>query len=296
MPNRVDIRKLLAEEPETFLRQSMLEQLAVLHVISNDELIAGDAEVIHDFRVAIRTLRTRLKFFRPYFKKPAQIKYWSKELRWLDKHIQNARDVEVQIETLDFVATEKLESLVSKPSKYHQFRNHFVALRAELSEQSKTSRRNLDAALTSDRKQKLFDEFKTGLLRSEVKAKRILELESQLHAKLATQLSKINEKFDRPNFYQKNAQELHAVRLEFKSARYLAESIGIESRELADAQNLLGHINDLSALHDWLEKHLFSEGNDRKTVLALAMSTSRLLQIHRVELSEISLTSKPMSY
>lgn len=266
----------------------MLEQLAVLHVITDDELLSGDPEIIHDFRVAVRTLRTRLKFFAPYFKHPSQIKAWSKDLRWLDKHVQRVRDIDVQIETLQLVAADKLQSLISKPSKYNEFRSQVLDLGGELNGRSEVYRQNLTRVLTSTRKRELFAEFKTGLLRADIKAKRVRDLGFNLHEQLALHQSKINATLGSANFYRKKAKRLHELRLECKRARYLAQSIGVDASRLATTQELLGRINDLSLLNLWLEKHLYGSQKDRKTILALMMATSRYIEMHRSELSQIA--------
>ncbi len=284
MPNRVDIRKLLAEEPETFLRQSMLEQLAVLHVISNDELLAGDNAVLHDFRVAVRTLRTRLKFFRPYFKKPDQIKLWSHELKWIDEHVQRLRDIEIQSALLNLVAAEKLQNLISKPAKYQMYRKGVLALQKELAGASEAAKAKLEIAVQSNRSARMFEDVKIGLLLATFNSKKLAKLSEELTQLHATKVKAISKALQKPGLSKQSHKKLHSLRLDCKRARYLGEAIRSPLKHLAEAQTVLGEINDLSILSKWLEPRAMQRRRDRKLIILLLLEVNQTIANRRSQL------------
>ena len=287
MSNKADHRKLLREDPEAFLRQSLLDQLAVLHVVTTQDLLGDDPEVLHDFRVAIRTLRSRLKFYAPYFKKPRRILAWSKELKWIDTHSQTLRDLDVQIELLQIVAEDRLQNLMSKPAKYQDYRKQVLTLRSELVAAVDIARVKLAETLESKRKTEFFAEFKTGLLLAELKPKKVADINQDLSSQLKMSTQAIDQKLARPNLQSQSSKKLHTLRLDCKRARYLAEAIGADSRELVRIQDLLGQINDLAVLNNWLKSKVFARRRQRKVLLSLVLQTNALLEKQRALLGEL---------
>jgi CHAD domain-containing protein len=288
MPNRGDLRKLLIDDPEAFVRHSLLEQLAVLHVTSDEDLLGDNPEMLHDFRVAIRTLRSRLSFFAPYFKKPAVVAAWAAELKWLDNQLQGLRDIDVQIALLEVIAADRLQNLVSKPARYQAYKLQVLALKKELEIAAGPARLKVAAAVRSKRKQKLLTEVKKGLLLVDVKPKRISRLGNELNALLETQIRQISRKTRKPKFAEQSTTKLHSLRLDCKRTRYLAETLGHASQKIAYAQTLLGQINDLAILNSWLKARIFNRRRDRKVIVSLLMQTDQLMVNYRAELKNLS--------
>jgi CHAD domain-containing protein len=284
----MDARRLLAEDPEAFVRKSLLDQLAVLHVVTTTELLGDDPEVIHDFRVAIRTLRSNLAVFAPYFKKPAKIAAWAKELKWLDGYIQKLRDIEVQVQLLGMVGEDKLQNLISKPSHFQAYRKQVLSLQSGFGAGAAEARAKMAKALGSNRKTKLFVEISTGLLLAELKQKKIKHLSSDLHGLLNEQVVTIAAKLAKSTTQAKSFRELHSIRLDCKRARYLAEAIGSDARDLAVVQDLLGQINDLANLNSWLKARLLGRRRQRKIMLSLVQQTELRLERHRAELGDVA--------
>jgi len=285
----MDARRLLADDPEAFVRKSLLDQLAVLHVATNAELLGDDPEVLHDFRVAIRTLRSNLDVFAPYFKKPAKIAYWANELKWLDGYLQKLRDTEVQVELLEMVAEDKLQNLISKPGQFQAYRKHVLSLQSGFGAGVAAARAKLAKALTSNRKNKLVAEMRTGLLLAQLKQKKIKHLNRDLHDLMNKRVLEVSARLANATQQPQSYKKLHSLRLEFKRARYLAEAIGTDSHDLAVAQELLGQINDLATLNSWLKARLLGRRRQRKIMQSLVLQTELLLERHRAELGQVSI-------
>ena len=291
MPNQAITRKLLAEDPEAFITQSLLEQLAILHVIDNAELLSGQPEVIHEFRVAVRTLRSQLKFFSPYFKNGLQVLAWSNELKWLDGHFQIVRDIDVQLGLLDAVSQDRLKNLVSKPAKYETYRKQVIALRGEIESTAAPAKQKLERALHSERRSKLFAEFNKGLLLAEFKPRRTAKMSRQLNELHSNQVHAISKQLGRTNVAKLSFKKLHAIRLDCKRARYLAETMAESAGDLAKAQSLLGEINDLSILSKWLEPRAMQRRRDRKVIILLMLEVNQMIANRRSQLPTLKITS-----
>ena len=264
--SRVQLRELLGQDPEAFIRQSLLDQLAVLHVMTDQELLGENPESLHDFRVAVRTLRTRLKFYEPYFKNSAKIAGWLRELKWLDAQIQPLRELEVQIELFDEITQDTLQKFASKATKHKALTKRFLALRVELARPLFATRQKMQFALMSERKHRLLTVVKTGLLLAEIKPKKVLTLEATLMAKLSKRTDRLQQLTSNPNFANQNFKQLHAARLNFKRTRYLAEAMGLASKPFADSQTLLGEINDLANLASWIRAKTAMQARLRKPI------------------------------
>ena len=275
--SRVHLRELLGQDPEAFVRQSLLDELAVLHVMTDQELLGENPESLHEFRVAVRTLRTRLKFYEPFFKNRAKINHWLKELKWLDSRIQPLRELEVQISLFDEIAQDTLQIFVAKPAKHQELKKRLGVLRAELCKPMFETRQKMQFALLSERKHHLLANIKTGLLLAQIKPKRVFELEALLMKELAKRVDQLQKMTDKPNFAKLSFKKLHVARLRFKRARYLAEAMGLSSKTFADSQTLLGAINDLANLDIWVRSRMATLGRKRKLMGAfIAEIDSRL--------------------
>ncbi|MEY4367068.1 MAG: hypothetical protein RLZ28_483 [Actinomycetota bacterium] len=277
--SRVQLRELLGQDPEAFVRQSLLDELAVLHVMTDQELLGENPESLHEFRVAVRTLRTRLKFYEPFFKNRSKINKWLKELKWLDSRIQPLRELEVQIALFEELTQDTLQLFVSKPAKHQELKKRLNALKTELSKPMFETRQKMQFALLSERKHRLLTDIKTGLLLSQIKPKKILLLEDVLLKELAKRVDQLQKVTEKPNFAKLSFKKLHGVRLNFKRARYLAEAIGLASKSFADSQTLLGDINDLENLDVWVRSRMATLGRKRKLMGAfIAEIDSRLTE------------------
>jgi len=283
----MELREILGQDPEAFVRQSLLDELAVLHVMTDQELLAENPESLHEFRVSVRTLRTRLKFYEPFFKNRSKITGWLKELKWLDSQIQPLRELEVQISLFEEITQDKLQNLVSKPSKYQDLKKHFMSLKADLSKPLFETRQKMQFALLSQRKHRLLADIKTGLLLAEMKPNKVLKLEEMLTSKLTKRSNQLQKLTSKPKFVKQSFKKLHAVRLSYKRTRYLAEALGLPSKNFADGQDLLGAINDLANLGSWLRARASTMRRNRRLMLGLIIAVDGRIDEKRRELSSM---------
>lgn len=285
--SRMELREILGQDPEAFVRQSLLDELAVLHVMTDQELLAENPESLHEFRVAVRTLRTRLKFYEPFFKNRSKITGWLKELKWLDSQIQPLRELEVQIALFEEITQDKLQNLVSKPGKYQDLKKHFMSLKADLSKPLFETRQKMQFALLSQRKHRLLADIKTGLLLAEMKPNKVLKLEEMLTSKLTKRSNQLQKLTSKPKFVKQGFKKLHAVRLSYKRTRYLAEALGLPSKNFADGQELLGAINDLANLGSWLRARASTMRRNRRLMLGLIIAVDGRIDEKRADLETL---------
>lgn len=211
------------------------------------------------------------------------------ELKWLDRHVQALRDIDVQAQLLHMVAAEKLQNLVSKPAKYQTYRNEVLALRSELAAASDVARAKLAVAVQSKRKAALFDDFKKGLLLTTFKPKKLASLSQDLTEALSGKQKVTFRELRKPALAKQSYKKLHSLRLECKKARYLAEAIGAPASQLTKAQSILGDINDLAVLNEWLKARILGgqRNRNRKVVLSLLIQTEILIEQHRLSLAKL---------
>jgi CHAD domain-containing protein len=252
--------------------------------MTDQELLAENPEALHEFRVAVRTLRTRLKFYAPFFRNSAKIARWLKELKWLDAQIQPLRELEVQIEIFDEITQDKLQNLVSKPGKHQDLKKKFAALRVELTKPLFDTRQKMQFALLSARKHQLIADIKTGLLLAQMKPKKLLDLEATLALELTRRAEKLEKLISKPKFAKQSFKKLHVARLSYKRTRYLAEALGLPSKTFADGQDVLGEINDLAHLVAWLRARVAKTRRNRRLLLSLIITIDGRIDEKRVDL------------
>jgi len=232
-------------------------------------------------------LRTRLKFYEPFFKNRSKITGWLKELKWLDSQIQPLRELEVRISLFEEITQDKLQNLVSKPGKYQDLKKHFMSLKADLSKPLFETRQKMQFALLSQRKHRLLADIKTGLLLAEMKPNKVLKLEEMLASKLTKRSNQLQKLTSKPKFVKQSYKKLHAVRLSYKRTRYLAEALGLPSKNFADGQELLGAINDLANLGSWMRARASTMRRNRRLMLGLIIAVDGRIDEKRRELSSM---------
>jgi len=218
-------------------------------LLANEPGVRGalDIEFLHDFRVAVRRMRSALTQVRGVFA-PEQVELLGRELAWLGRVTGPKRDHDVLLETLD----DYLEGLPEWA------RQGLEGLRSCLRAQEGHVQEELVAALDSERYRTLVGEL--GLLvrapkrrgpepvnapRSiaEVAAERLLEVAKMVRRKAAA---------IRP---ESPTEEVHRLRIKAKKYRYLLEmfrslypagEFAEEIKTLKQLQDVLGTYNDLA--------------------------------------------------
>lgn len=255
-----------------------LTELANAHPL----VMAGNSpEALHDFRVALRKLRSNLKSLDEFFEDQNTLKDLEDRLGWLDNIISAARDADVLQGTVD--AALKALRLPEDRTVVH--------LRTVLKDQILNARARLEVGLKSKKTHDLLVDLTSFLRLSPLNDERVAEYESYL-AKLNQKRSKkLAKRVLATDLRNASNARLHSIRIECKRVRYLAEaSLPVLSKNeqkhieaLIKAQTMLGLHNDLAVAIRWtktvakksevkpgLRKHLIEqltktqEVNDRR--------------------------------
>jgi len=226
------------EEVSRILVLSLLDDaLAAAERLGNPH----DTEALHDFRVALRRLRSCIRDYRPYLKDsiPKKVR---KELRDLASSTNTARDAEVQLAWLNAQSDKLNESehkgfawLVKRfdEKDVEPYPERFERVMAQLARTRKTLTKNLSSwkvYLDATTKRDPFKAVIGSLMQKRV-------------GSLSAQLREIRTAED-------NAQA-HAARISAKRLRYLVEPIGKAVPETTPLVERLKELQDsLGDLHD----------------------------------------------
>jgi CHAD domain-containing protein len=279
--NRGVQAKLGVDQGEVFLRSIFLTHLAELSRAHPLVVADNNPEGLHDFRVALRKLRSNLKSLGGFFKEKSASQEFVERLDWLDDLISKARDADVLSNTI----SQALADL-----RFPEDRT-ISQLRSVLNEQVLNARVRLEVGFKSKKTHDLLVDI-TEFLRTTA-------LDTDLTADYQEQITKLNHKRSKRlakkvlglNLRNATNSQLHAIRIECKRLRYLAEAslpvLGKNEQKHIDAlikaQALLGLHNDLATAIKWtktaakkaevkagLRKHLIEqlsktqESNDRR--------------------------------
>jgi CHAD domain-containing protein/CYTH domain-containing protein len=207
--------------------------------------LQGDLRALHDFRVALRKLRSHLRIYQPWLRESVRPKR-IRQLRRIARSSNPARDLEVlierlrELEELNLNEAAGVDALVQEFERKHaghaqEFRDvalqHFPQLARQLLVGFSTYAANLE--LDGDHEER----FGT------VAARLCARLRDELRAHLVNVLS------------IEHQSEAHEARIAGKKVRYLLDPFARESKEAEEAiaavkvfQDTLGHLHDLHVL------------------------------------------------
>lgn len=221
-------------------------------------------EAVHQLRITIRRLRALIDVYSPWIK-PRWHRQLVTELQWLGHSMGPVRDADV-------LTTETLPALrLEYPDV------DWIAVDAHLSKVRSDARAQAAAALTSERQRALhrllrdaFGVHDNG--RADARAAKALRRPSRTPGKRPRALAKhahnvLRERYiglfpDCRQLAMLDTEQLHALRVQIKKARYSAEALTPWLRKsvrspyhetLRTAQTLLGHINDAAVAQRALE-------------------------------------------
>lgn len=234
---------LLALPPALAVQRLVLAQLDAAITASARIASRDDTEALHDFRVALRRLRSVLRVYAPWY--DAVPKNLHKRLRRLAHATNAARDTEVLIEWLRRVqprlkagARPGCAWLIMRLAKRQRTANR--AVRNLVHKEFSALVPRLRAAL---RTQKEGRDVIAGVTFAQVIDERL----SVYCAELAAELASIGSAADR--------EELHAARISGKRLRYLLEPLrgsvpGVVAlvNSMKSFQDRLGELNDRFAM------------------------------------------------
>ena len=252
---------------------------------------AGDADAIHDMRVATRRLRATLRTFRPLFDR-ARTDPLRAELRWLARLLGDARDGDVLAERLGAAIAAEPPELVIGPVAA-RVRNRLAADAAQAAQR-------LAAGLDSDRFAALRRELDAwsrvavvaGAAGPEPAGRRRLRRRARWALRRADHRLDVAEPTPTPTPATNgenrasgkdstpgpndNDRRLHEARKAYKAARYAAEAVeplggppaGKLIKRLKRLQDVLGEHQDTLVARDLLRDHgmrAYGEGDNAFT-------------------------------
>jgi CHAD domain-containing protein len=213
-------------------------------LIANDPATRlGDAEGLHQMRVAARRLRSDLRTFRPIVDQ-AWAKALSDELRWLGSALGEVRDADVQLIRLETLAPDVLAALepVSRRLRTHQ----------------SDARESLLADVRTERYVTLLERL-VDAVRNPMLVSRATDPNKKVLPKLLRRAWKrLEPQAERLDSASPN-DAYHAVRIRAKRVRYAAEAIAPALGKAAltrlaeaatDLQDLLGEMHDEVVMAD----------------------------------------------
>jgi CHAD domain-containing protein len=176
---------------------------------------AGDADAVHDMRVATRRLRSHLRTFRKLFDR-SRTEPLRDELQWLGGVLGAVRDGDVMAERLgEAVAAEPAELVVGPVAEQ---------IRHRLSMRTSKARKDLIAALDSPRYALLLDALDELATAAPSKPPRAGRLRRLAHRAIRRADRRLDAAVDTEGD-DRNVR-LHDARKAYKRARYAAEAVG----------------------------------------------------------------------
>jgi CHAD domain-containing protein len=212
---------------------------------------AGDADAVHDMRVATRRLRSTLRTFAPILD-PALVGGLDGELKWLAETLGKVRDLDVLADRLAAAVGQLPAELVIGPVAER--------IRERLAAQAAPAREALVAALDSDRFADLTRSVAALAERgqtSEVGQPRLRRLARKAVARADRRLAAADE---REAGTPEREELLHDARKAYKRARYAVEVVAPEEgdparrlvKRLTRLQDVLGAHQDAATADDRL--------------------------------------------
>jgi len=227
-----------------------------------DLAASGDAEALHQMRVAIRKLRAALRLFAsvlaPSIYSPAQ-----RDLAWAGRTVGAVRDIDVIGQTLNDEAVH-LEPF---------FRSALAPIEAEIRERRAAAMAAAIAMLDSARYRNLLDRLETISAVGATSNSKLRDVASAMVAPMIDSVLRAARKIDA----DAAAEDLHALRIRVKRLRYGLEplpnvarkSLTRDQRRLASLQDLLGWHQDVVMSIEWLRKYVESSARPAATLVAV---------------------------
>jgi len=235
---------------------------------------AGDAEALHETRVAVRRLRAAPRSFADGFSS-ARRKHLVEELRWLGRELGAVRDLDVQLANL----------------AWHRARlargagQHLEPFRAHLETERSVRRTALIADLDSRRYFRLLrslEDFGASAVPRRPRGDAAEPVAIVGRKAVKRTMRKLMDRGDAIGEVPE-ADELHALRIRAKRLRYLLEALKPISgtpgkkliKQLIRLQDVLGRFNDAMVAATFVRAYLEGpagnvEGAERHTLAALA--------------------------
>lgn len=231
---------LLAKSPEETVRYLCLDLLKeAAEALARLER-TEDEEALHDFRVALRRLRSVIRAYKTYLKGSARKKLRAR-LKALAASTNAARDFEVQMEWL----TKRAPELDAEAASGAQVLADRLQSRGDGAPRADTLRAEFDP---------LRESFRKSLSRLRLRLEGGPSFLSATGALVAETASRLKESFEAVSSPE-DGDKLHRARIDAKRLRYLLEPISAEVpearalvKEMKTLQDTLGELQDMRVL------------------------------------------------
>jgi CHAD domain-containing protein len=243
-----DLRKPGKRAPAIdHVRDYLAEQLREIE--KNDPVVRldGDVDALHDLRVAVRRTRAVLRAARKLFDRE-WLDGLRDELKWLGGELGPARDLDVLLEHLR--------------AERDEIGSEAAPVVERIERQREGARRQVAAALTSDRYLALLDELQVAVDHPPVR-----RVDARLDRIAAREFEKLSRDVDHLG-PSPSDEALHRVRIRAKRARYAAElaepAVGRRAADFVKAakefQDVVGEHQDAIVAERWIRA--FAESTD----------------------------------
>ena len=235
-----------ADSSLDYVLAAMKGQGDAIHAHEAGARIGRDPEDVHQMRVAVRRLRAILRASRPLFD-PRWVDGPRRELKWLGTVLGGVRDLDV----LHAYLRSQLEALPAPERRAGR-----QCLLRPLDADRVRARTALRAALASPRYARLLARLEAALVRPPVRPSSV-----PLRGIVASEFKKLKKAVKKlPK--EPSAEELHAVRIKVKRARYAAElaqpMIGRRAERFIDKakklQDILGEHQDAVVADEYVRR------------------------------------------
>jgi len=238
----------------------MLEQINNLQNEIDGVLVGDDIEFIHRMRVASRRLRNAMSSFKDCLPEKKS-KPWRDEIRCITHTLGSARDLDIQIECLNQLYDDQLDS---------QFKPGYQRILLRLKQRRASAQEKVSKTIKNIQKDDLLSRMGGKIKKMTAQSASAYLYTPSLYKRA---FSNINANLDDFLSYQgdvqvpENIEKLHAMRIAGKQLRYTLEIfapiydtalipyIGV----MKDLQELLGDIHDDDVWVSWLPTFIAEE-------------------------------------
>lgn len=256
----------------------MLEQVNVLETDLAGALDPKDIEHIHRMRVASRRLRSAMEHFRECLPKKKSVT-WQDDIRRVTKTLGRARDLDIQIETLNLLYDEDLDEKL-KPG--------YRRLLLRLKQRRTKAQDKVTKTLTRYQDEGIFNKLQQQFEDMAANKEGLYLFTPSLYQKA---YAAVNQHLDDFLSYQtaiqkpENIEALHAMRIAGKHFRYTLEIFAPIYKQallpyiqiMKDIQDQLGAIHDSDVWIAWLPKFIEEEKERIEDYFGNAGPLKRLL-------------------
>lgn len=238
----------------------LLNQVQALEQECQGAITGEDIEHVHRMRVASRRLRNGLVLFKDCLPKK-KVKAWQDKVRQITRALGNARDLDIQIESLNQACQSNLDD---------EYRPGYNRLLLRLNQRRTKAQKKVNKTVATLQGGTLLNKMRKRLVEMISGSENAYLFTPSLYQRACTT---INHRLDDFLSYQhdiwtpENVEQLHAMRIAGKHLRYTLEvfapiynnALEPHIRAMKELQDLLGEIHDNDVWISWLPQFIEEE-------------------------------------